>query len=329
MILKRIFVSAVLLCAAGSACLAGPEGLKQELAETVEVTASVNSTSVLIGDRIYYDLSVDVPKGSEVEVIVADQDEQWGGLSLREFEESDPKPFGKNREKISRRYILESLVPGSYLIPAHQVLVSEPGAEPVMVSSQEIFVQVQSSLEDGNELELRGIKPPVDVDRNYRPLLIILFIVIIVSAAGWLIMSRFRYRQDRAPEPEPVLAPDAEALEELKKIKADDLINRSRTKEYYYRISGCIRFYIERRFGIRAPESSTEEFVEEAIRSQVLEGRHINLLKEFLSACDLVKYAGTDSDAAQADEVYRTAENFVLETRLPETDPAESRKVKT
>ncbi|MCA9396097.1 MAG: hypothetical protein KC649_02910, partial [Candidatus Omnitrophica bacterium] len=150
----------------------------------------------------------------------------------------------------------------------------------------------------------------------------------ITSAAGWLVISGFRRKQSGTAVPEPVIAPDAAALEELKKIKADDLIAHSRTKEYYYRISGCIRFYIERRFGIRAPESSTEEFVEEAIRSQVLEGRHINLLKDFLSACDLVKYAGTDSDAGQADEVYRTAENFILETRLSEIDSAETQKVK-
>lgn len=309
-----------------SPILAESEGLKHSLAERVEVTAFTNKTSVMIGDLIFYEININVPSHSKIQFTIADQEDQWGGLSLREFDEKGPKRSGNNRDHYTKHFTLESLVPGSYLIPSHKIIVEEPNAESIEVYSQEIFIEVRSSLEDGKELELKGIKPPVQVERNFKWLWILLATLFVIAGLVWLALKVNFANKKTSLKSKLKLPPHLLALEQLQKIKSEDLVNNGKTKEYYYRISSCVRFYIEGRFEIRAPESSTEEFVEEAIQSQKIEGRHINILKEFLSACDLVKFAQIDSDIAQADEIYRIAEAFIQETKPQETVPVEPSK---
>ena len=52
-----------------------------------------------------------------------------------------------------------------------------------------------------------------------------------------------------------------------------------------------LRHYIEDRFGLRAPEQTTEEFLAELRQKHVFGERQKDLLRAFLEHCDLVKFA--------------------------------------
>jgi hypothetical protein len=105
------------------------------------------------------------------------------------------------------------------------------------------------------------------------------------------------------------------ALGQLDDLLAAKLIERGMVHEFYYRLSGIVRTYIELRFGLMAPERTTEEFLVEAERSDALGWGHKDLLGEFLGACDLVKYARHEPRGAEIDASTQAARRFISETR--------------
>jgi hypothetical protein len=111
-----------------------------------------------------------------------------------------------------------------------------------------------------------------------------------------------------------------DALLALEKARA--LMAEATAKLYAIEVSGIIRRYIERRFGIRAPRRSTEEFIVEAQQSPNLDPRHGQLLTEFLGTCDFLKFARGLAEFSELETVHHAAVGFVSETLLPEAPTA-------
>jgi hypothetical protein len=89
---------------------------------------------------------------------------------------------------------------------------------------------------------------------------------------------------------------------------------------WFVELSAIIRRYLEGRFGVRAPELTTEEFLQEARRSRELDDAHRERLGEFLAACDRVKFAGWRPTAEESLATLGAARAFVDETRLSPTE---------
>ncbi len=73
---------------------------------------------------------------------------------------------------------------------------------------------------------------------------------------------------------------------------AENLPARGLVKEFYLRLTGIVRQYVEDTTGIRAPEQTTEEFLRDMRSRAVFPPERSARLAEFLEAADLVKYAG-------------------------------------
>jgi hypothetical protein len=80
------------------------------------------------------------------------------------------------------------------------------------------------------------------------------------------------------------------------------------------RVSEVVRTYLEERFGLRAPERTTEEFLSELATSVALEARHKALLAEFLTGCDLAKFARAEPGPAELEQLHASAFRLVDET---------------
>jgi len=81
--------------------------------------------------------------------------------------------------------------------------------------------------------------------------------------------------------------------------------------DFYVELTGIVRRYIERTTGIRAPEQTTEEFFA-AIRSdRRFDPERARQLKDFLAACDLVKYAAAQPRTEDMEEAFSLAAAFV------------------
>ena len=84
---------------------------------------------------------------------------------------------------------------------------------------------------------------------------------------------------------------------------------------FFVRLSGIVRRYLENRFGLRSPELTTEEFVEELANSPDLFRSHQRLLREFLDRADLVKFAHLVPDPADVELSLESARSFLEATR--------------
>jgi hypothetical protein len=84
-------------------------------------------------------------------------------------------------------------------------------------------------------------------------------------------------------------------------------------------VSDALRHYVENRFGLQAPERTTEEFLVELQNSRVLEESHKASLAEFLSHADLIKFAPHAPTQNELENLYNMATAWVMET-MPLTD---------
>jgi len=83
-------------------------------------------------------------------------------------------------------------------------------------------------------------------------------------------------------------------------------------------LSAIVRHYLEQRYEIRAPELTSEEFLQVATARPELSADHRGLLCSFLERCDRVKFAGYRPDADESLATLKAARGFVEDTRLRE-----------
>ena len=128
---------------------------------------------------------------------------------------------------------------------------------------------------------------------------------------GWTL---FLLKRRKAPPPAPKILPHVVALLALQKIEAMGL-ERSNIREYYFLVSGVLRRYLEDRFGLRAPEQTTEEFLASVATNHLLNLSQKELLKSFLERCDLVKFAKYIPQTQEAAKVSQTVREFIHQTQ--------------
>jgi hypothetical protein len=156
--------------------------------------------------------------------------------------------------------------------------------------------------------DLRLLEPP---HPWLMPLLVVAAIVLVAAFFWW----RRRRGSRHAPSQEvsSALSPPVEdALAELEKLFA--LIDSERSRPYGIESSAIVRRYIERRFEFAATLQSTEEFLADAQRSPRLDAGYQDLLGDFLSCCDLLKFARTLASRDELAQLHNAAIAFVKGT---------------
>ena len=89
-------------------------------------------------------------------------------------------------------------------------------------------------------------------------------------------------------------------------------------------VSDTIRLYLEERFTFRAPERTTEEFLHELQNSSHLTPDQKQTLGEFLSRCDLVKFARYEPTEMELRDLHAAAVRLVDETEPQFQEPGSS-----
>jgi hypothetical protein len=105
------------------------------------------------------------------------------------------------------------------------------------------------------------------------------------------------------------------ARRQIAALIGDDLIGKGQVQGFYYRISAIVRGYIERRYGVCAPEMTTEEFLAATAGDFRFAAGPATELQAFMAACDLVKYARHRPASGEWNDLLRTAAEFVERTR--------------
>lgn len=113
------------------------------------------------------------------------------------------------------------------------------------------------------------------------------------------------------------MSPIERAWAELDRLLKKGLPGRGRYKDFYVELTMVVRRYVQRRYGIRAPHLTTQEFFDELRTRAPQSTARFAELRRFLDAADLVKFAGVQATPEMADDATARARNYL------ETDAAE------
>ncbi len=165
------------------------------------------------------------------------------------------------------------------------------------------------------QVDIRDIKPPVQIPTGWAWLAWTLAILAVAALAWWAWQRRRRKRSE--PSPEPVVPPHLRAREKLRAALA--LIGQP--EPFCVLVSGTIRVYLEERFELNAPDRTTEEFLEQLQASPLLALAQKRSLADFLTRCDLVKFARDEPSEPALRDIYDAAIRLVEETEPPVMAP--------
>ena len=78
-------------------------------------------------------------------------------------------------------------------------------------------------------------------------------------------------------------------------------------------IRRILRRFLENRYGLHAPEQTTEEFLADLRARDTLDAGRKALLGEFLQHCDLIKFANQTPTNDQIQRTFDTCKRFIVE----------------
>ena len=284
----------------------------------VTTTVSLTPSEPVIGDSLT--LMIEVTSEPEVEVLMPSFGEALGRFVILDF--SPRERINREGQTISsQQYTLDVPMSGDWTVPPLLVefIDHRPGNRPAPegddafeLLTEPIDFKVESVLPTDVDSELKeplGTLAPIPTALERAEPWIRGFIFVAVPAAlllFWILRRAHRRIRRSAYEI---------AVEELKKLQFAPRGTPEEIDQFYVALSGIVRRYLEKRFEIRAPESTTEEFLDRATRSTVLTAAHKELLVGFLTKADLVKFAARIPSDLEIAESIRSAEQFLEDTR--------------
>ncbi len=307
----------------------------------VTVTVSVDREQLDLAQRAVVTVDITADRSvtltdADFEKALVDGDRQFQ-YRVVEAKKSPLTRATDGQLRSRQHYELEFFVAGEYELPPMKVAFAEPSAaEPSLgtmpktdADATEVAPSEVRKLETepiklvvlaspGTQIppeQLRKVErlEPVDLPSRWEKWRWALAAGVATIAIGlWVLWGRLRRGRSVI---EPPIPAHEWARREIAWLIAEDLVARGRIQEFYYRVSAIVRGYIERRFGLAAPEMTTEEFLEAAAGDSRLGYIGTEPLGEFLTSCDLVKFARHEPGSRECDQVLRTASEFVERTR--------------
>jgi hypothetical protein len=260
------------------------------------------------------EMDVRVESQPEIEIKPPAFGQAVGDFLIRDYSERPARSDERNLRRF--HYQLEPTHAGKHLIRSVSIAFvdkrqnSEGRGEPVLIETDPLEVNVTSNLgkEAPSLANLEPMLPPQPVPQTTAIGWLIAAGVagVLVILAIWAIRRRRRRPMEtRRQTPEEI----AQAALEL--LLAENLPQRGLVKEFYLRLTGIVRQYVEDTTGIRAPEQTTEEFLRDMRARAAFPPERSIRLAEFLEAADLIKYAGQQPREGQIDEAIARAYEFV------------------
>lgn len=314
--MRRAVLLVASLLAAGSLAAgdAAPVANRSTEAGGAKVTVSAVE-SIRTGEPLQVDFAIDRPAGSSVIVpTLQGAMEPWDVRDARALPVDPARP-----DRTVERVTLVTFESGDLKVPALTFKIRTADGAENELRSPELPVTVRSLLADGfDPSRIRDVKGAVEIPLESRwPW--ILGGALLAAILGWLGWRWWRGRPSVAPPPEPA---HTRALRELDDLAARQLPQKGLVLDFYVLLSDTVRRYVEGRFGIRAPEQTTKEFLQAARHHPAIREDHQRMLAAFLRAADMVKFAAQRPGPSECDRGLDAARGFVLESAPADRDEA-------
>lgn len=312
-------------------CLGFFSGFAYAQRSTVRVT--IQPSDILIGEQAIVNLEVIAPKDRNI-IFPLYPDTLVKGIEVLKM--LPPDTVMNEVMTISQKYLVTSFDSALYHVPYMLVVdgtdtlrsndfglkVSSPILSDSTMAYLELIKNNQTDSIDFEKLGIYDIKPVQDppfVWQDYIMYILIPLLILIIMAllgiALYLILNK--KKKGYYFKPEVVLPAHVIALQELDELKASKIWQKGQEKLYYTKLTDVLRGYIDRRFGIDAPEMTSDEILA-AIKKATGTVSTTENLKQILYVADLVKFAKYIPLQDENDLSMMNAYFFVNQTKIEE-----------
>ena len=289
-----------------------------------QVTSSIDSTSIKIGEQITYHIQVEA---DTTDLIVFPEGQTFSPLEMIESYSIDTLKK-KDKYNLIKKYGLTQFDSGSYTIPRQKIIIGDK-----TFFTDSLNVEVNNVVVDTTQA-LYDIKPIIVVEKSGSNWWKYLLLTLLIIAAIAFLLFWFIWRKKPLTEDQKIalLPPYDRAKLALRKLDDSPYLENQNLKEYYSDLTFIIRKYLDEKVYDHALESTTDELI---TRLNLLkEGNRVDLSKDdiknlesILKRADLVKFAKSapDIELAKIDRETIDVEIDHVKEALPE--PTEEEKL--
>ncbi len=284
-----------------------------------QVTSSVDTTQIRIGEEIRYNVYVEA---DTTDLVVFPEGQTFLPLEVIESYKVDTT-FEAKKMRLIKKYGLTQFDSGAYTIPPQKIVINQK-----VFNLDSIKIEVRDVPVDTTKQKMFEIKPAVEVDRppfdfwKLLPWLLGAFII------GGIVAYIFFRRKKLKDAKEQQLPPYEEALVALQTLDSSTYLKENKSKEYYSHLTEIIKRYLDREVDETALESTSDELI---ARLQLLKDggnfdfnvEDIKRLDGILKRADLVKFAKMQQAEAQAKEDRAAVEEIINHTHEAIPEPTE------
>lgn len=279
----------------------------------IVVSASIDSTMLMIGDQTAMHLSVTQEANEHVEMPVFGETLQ-DGIEIVDRSAIDTTTLPDGRLQLSQELTLTSFKDSLFPVAPIAVVSGSDTffTDPMALNVIQPF-EVDSSLAitDIKDIE----KAPIYWWGIIRWILLALAIIGLFVGAYYGVQWYRKHflKEEEVIEPELLRPADEVALEKLDEIKAQKIWKDGKVKEYQTELTDVVREYIGRRFDVQ----STEKTSDETLRAMkpLIDKELFAKLSKMLQLADLVKFAKWHTTPDENEQALSTAYEFVQETK--------------
>ena len=282
------------------------------------VSATLDSTTLFIGDQTDLHLRATCEVGEQVSMPVLDK-ELIPGVEIVDRTIVDTLSLKDGRVQYDQYLTLTSFEDSLfYLAPLPFV----SGDDTVWSDGLTLNV-VQPFEMDTTDMaitDIKGVyKAPIWWWGIFRWVLLALLLAGVGVAGYYLITYLQRRKLEEAGNvvmTEPLRPAEEVALEKLDAIKEKKIWQQGQVKEYYTQLTDVVREYIARRFEVSSVEQTSDETLRD-IRPLLSERKDLyDQLRKMLTLADLVKFAKWSTTPDENELSLRNAYTFVKETTI-------------
>lgn len=283
-----------------------------------QVTSSIDSTQIRIGEEIKYTINV---LADSTDVVVFSEEQTFAPLEVIESYKVDTT-YEAAKYRLIKKYGLTQFDSGHYTIPPQQIVINNK-----TFLTDSLKVEVADIAIDTTKQKMFDIKPAVAVKEPAFDWLSVLYWLLPILLLVGLVIYFFQ-RKKRKAAAEKQLPPYEEAIVALQQLDNSQLLNENKSKEYYTSLTEIVKRYLDREVDEAALESTSDELITRLMMHKDagnfdFDTLTIKKLDQIFKRADLVKFAKMSQLAGQAEVDRKTIEEIINETHEVIPEPTE------
>lgn len=284
-----------------------------------QVTTTIDTTSIKIGEELTYTMTIEV---DTTDLVVFPEGQQFLPMEVIESYKLDTI-LENSRYRFIKKYGLTQFDSGHYTIPSQRVILNNK-----QLKTDSMLIEVRDVVVDTTQQKMFNIKDKIDVDGppfNFVKLLLwLLGILCVLGIAAFIFFRRKKIREAKIE----ALPPYEEAISALQRLDDSKLLIQNKSKEYYSILTEIVKKYLDREVDDTALESTTDELIERLGAHKKLghfdfDPTMIKDLELILKRADLVKFAKMEQTSGQLESDRKTVELIINDTHEAIPEPTE------